>query len=136
MHNLYPNPINYLGRSFSYILEYLQTSNLSNIPNVILTNCNVSGFLHQTMSHNNSICNIILFIYHWLIWYCPHVYTTSGYTNINNVTILFHISIARSQLHKQCLTISIRFVQKRANIVYIHPFSPTINYYSSMNQQP
>ena len=33
MHNLCPNPINYLGRSFRHILEYLQTSSLSNIPN-------------------------------------------------------------------------------------------------------
>mgnify|MGYP006957855608 CR=1 FL=1 len=33
MHNLYPNSRNYLGRSFSHILKYLQTSSLPNIPN-------------------------------------------------------------------------------------------------------
>ena len=33
MHNLCPNPINYLGRSFRHILEYLQTFRLPNIPN-------------------------------------------------------------------------------------------------------
>ena len=33
IHNLCPDPINYLGRSFRHILEYLQTSSLPNILN-------------------------------------------------------------------------------------------------------
>ena len=44
MHNLCPNPRNYLGRSFNHILKYLQTSSLPNLPNCDTTyNCHISS---------------------------------------------------------------------------------------------
>ena len=49
------------------------------------------------------------------------IYTTRGYTSINNVMILFHISIAKSQLHKQCLEVSTRYIQK-GHILSALPF--------------
>ena len=42
----------------------------------------------------------------------PHVYTTRGGTSIYSFKVLFHISITKSQLHKQCLVNSIRYIHK------------------------
>ena len=42
----------------------------------------------------------------------PHVYTALEYARVNNFMIHFHMSIAKPQLHKQCLVVSIKSVQK------------------------
>ena len=74
MHNLCPNSRNYLGRSLSLILKCLQTSSLPNIPicntvpiamfevyQFVFVDSKGSIFFHQTISHHNSICNLLLF---------------------------------------------------------------------------
>ena len=142
MHNLFPNPKNYLCMYFGHILEYLQTSCLPNTPNCDTTqqtpyfrfisiylwiqryNC----FLHQTMSHSKSISTSS---FSYSIGLCcttthntaPHVYTSQGYTVTNNVTILFHHKITNL---KTMLNILDQIRTKRTH--YLHsPLSPTIN---------
>ena len=51
----------------------------------------------------------------------PRVYTAVGYTGVNNFMIHFHMPIAKPQLHKQCLAVSIRSVQK-GHILSTFPF--------------
>ena len=65
----------------------------------------------------------------------PHVYITQGYIVINSSKILFHVSITKSQLHNQCLACSTRYIQKEHMLPVFTPFSPPINWYSSMNEQ-
>ena len=129
------------GLSVICILKYLQTSSLPNIPN-----CNTAYqlpylrfislylwirrdqiFFHQTMSHHNSINNLLLFIYS-IGLSCttahntaPHVYIALGYIGINNFIICFHMSRAKPQLYKQCLAVSITSVQK-GHILSTFPF--------------
>ena len=156
MHNLCPNPRNDLGKYFNHILEYLQTSTLQNIYQIVIllsnyhilglsvsicgfkginvfcikpcliaiasatSSCSYNIGLSCTTSHNIA----------------PYVYIARGYTSINNVMILFHIYISNSRLHKQCLVISTRSVQKGYILSTFPPLSPTITWYNSMNQQP
>ena len=51
----------------------------------------------------------------------PHVYTALGYTGVNNFMICVHMSITKPQLHKQCVAVSIRSVQK-GHILSTFPF--------------
>ena len=115
MHNLYPNPKNYSGNSLSHILKYFQRSSL--------TNCHIWGLLVSICGFKGiktvSIKPLLSTYSYNIRWSCttshnttPHVYIAQGCIGINNVMILFHISITKSKLHKQFLTISIRMTQK------------------------
>ena len=131
---------NDLDKSFSHILEYLQLSSLPNIPNCDTTyqlpcfkfinlylwiqvciafcirpcliarasttsSCSYTVGLSCITAHNIG----------------PPWYTTQGYSSINNVTILFHISILKPQ-HNQWLAVSTRFIQKRHILYAFNPF--------------
>ena len=113
MHNLCPNPRNYLGRSFSHILRYLQTLSLPNI-----RNCDTTYQLpylrfidlylwiqrYQRFLHHNrliAIASATSPCSHTIGLFCttahntaPHVYTAQGYTSINSAMIRFDISNA------------------------------------------
>ena len=131
MHNLYPNSRNYLGKSFSHILKYLQTSSLPNIPN-----CNTTYQLPYlrfirlylwiqrdqffsikpcliTIAFATSSCSYTISISCTTTHNTtPHVYIARGYIGINNVMIHIH---AKPLFHTQWLEV-------RDNKVEVIPF--------------
>ena len=121
MHNLCPNPRNFLGKAFSHILKYLQTLSLPNIPNCNITyqlsylsfislylwiqryqSFSIKPRLIAIASTTSSCSYTIGLPYTTTHNTTLHVYTARGYTSIDNVMICFHMSIAKPQLHEQC----------------------------------
>ena len=131
MDNLCPNPRNYLDRSFSHIFELPSNIEPSRYTKLwYYFNCYISGVLISICGFKriNVFCiKSCLIAIEFTTSSCsytiglscttarntaPHVYNAWGYIGINNVMVLFHISIAKSQLYKQCLAVSTRSVQK------------------------
>ena len=102
MHNLYPNPKTYLGMSFNRSLKYLKTLPYFRFISLYLWIQMYHWFLHQTMSHNNSICKPPLVHIPLVYLVPPSIIPLRMCTLLEDIlvlTVLWFISIFPLQSH-------------------------------------